>query len=249
MNIAILISGLPRRQLQNLWYFRRFIRSQNDIFIFSHYWHDKQDRNLNSPNSKRFHEKAPQFIDQVVKFGFKSIIQKSEIPESWDLGPNSSISDASVEAFYPWGEGYLGGIENFKCHLLSNNISMWNSIKKSFDILDRYAADKKINFDYVVRMRYDVIPSISIDDILMQISDESILVPDTQHPENMTNDWFAIGNVKAMSVYMNFFDNFPEIFLETQIEFGVWCNELGLSKYLRKNRIDVKTADLKMLFH
>jgi hypothetical protein len=249
MKVAILISGLPRRTFQNAPHFRKFIKSTHEVYVFSHYWYEKDRRNLNSPNSKRFREKAPRFVKYMVKFGYKCSMQESEIPENWDLGPKLVISQASVDEFFPWGRDYSEGSVKFRSHLLSNNISMWNSIKKSLDLALRYATKEEIVFDYIVRMRFDVIPTVTLDEILEKVNEKNILVPDTNHPKNMINDWFAIGRPELMGVYMNLFEDIESIFDTVQSKHGVWCNELGLYEHLKRHQIETFNSDVKMLFH
>jgi len=172
----------------------------------------------------------------------------SQIPESWDLGSDVEISDASMKEFYPWGLNYDGDYENFKHHLLSNNISMWKSIKTASEIAFEYSAENNILFDFIIRMRFDVIPSISIDKLVMQIPNNGILVPDTNQPKDMVNDWFAAGRPREMKIYMNLFDSIREIFLDTQSNHGVWCNELGLALHLEQSQIKIRKIDMGMLF-
>jgi len=248
MKIAILLSGLPRRQMHNMKHFRKFIKSEHEIQIFSHCWVDPYSRNLNSPNISRKKEKSSILVRILNRFGYRVKNARYDLPESWDLGDDLEINNQSVLDFFPWHDQKSKDMNNFRMHLLSNNISMWKSIKIVFEIFNEQSALNTEQFDYIVRMRFDVIPQINIDEIVKLATENKILVPFTSHPPFMINDWFAIGTPELMEIYCCLWDDFREIFMDTQNVRGVWCNELGLFQLLKMKGIDFEERDLSMRF-
>ena len=245
--IAIIFSGLPRRSIQNINRFNRFLNDTDNVDVFIHSWSDPKNRSYNSPNPLRLSEKSLPLQDVLIDWLYKPIARKKDKPESWEL-EGLRITDLALEKFHDYWGGYARGREYFKDHILSNNISMWRSIFLGYRIFDDYKQSNNLEYQYVLRMRFDVLPELNLPEILKLAEIDKVLIPETGHPIGMANDWFAVGTPKLMEIYTNMFAEFPEIFELVQKKYGAWCNEYGLSEHLARQKILVKTSNLKMSF-
>jgi len=87
------------------------------------------------------------------------------------------------------------------------SLSMFYSLQQAYDLIDQ----NNDKYDYVVRIRPDIFPDLSLKEILVQISDggdyieNSVYVPKIYHSKGI-NDQFAIGTTQSMSVYMRTYD-------------------------------------------
>jgi hypothetical protein len=245
--IAISFSGLPRRSVRNYLRFKIFTLGLRHVDVFIHSWMDPEDRSYYSHNPARGNEKSPIFQKAIIRLLYRPRLFKVQGIESWDLG-NNLLNDKSVERHHPHGAKYIYGMESFKAHLLSSNISMWKSIEESFLLVENYSNEKNEPYDFVIRMRFDVLPTIKLKEILSDLRRNEVLIPETGHPKGMLNDWFAIGTYQNMKLYSNLFNEILDVFKLVVKEHESWCNEYGLSTHLSKSKVKVKTKDLRMRF-
>ncbi|MCA1955619.1 hypothetical protein, partial [Zymomonas sp.] len=118
------------------------------------------------------------------------------------------------------------------------SLSMFYSIQKSFELIENYE-----DYDYVVRIRPDVYPDLSLKEILVKISDEgdfienAIYFPKCYHSKGI-NDQFAIGNIKSMDHYFKTFD-----YIKNNIDKLFFNPESILLKNILENAIKPAVID------
>ena len=165
-----------------------------------------------------------------------------EKPESWSID-GARITPNSILKHFPWAIGKEP--ESFLDQMLSNNMSMWASILRSWKLYEEFQAQNSKKYDVVIRARYDIFPQISMNWIEATFCQDEILLPNTIHPENMLNDWFAMGSVENMKAYCSLSDTFEEIFQSVQKKRSSWCNEYGLFEHLQNKRIPFRPLRLE----
>jgi hypothetical protein len=117
---------------------------------------------------------------------------------------------------------------------VQNNISMYYSIKKCFDLI----ADEE--YDVVIRCRFDLLLQEKIkfkqivDDIINKKYD--IYIPNTEFNMGGYNDQLAIGSYEAMKIYSDCFFHIVNI----SNEIGRWHPETFLGKHIDKNNLKIK---------
>jgi len=214
-----------------------------------HGWINDKDRNYNSHYQHRAKEKSFYFQKQIIQILYKPTMKLFENPESYDFC-EFDISEKSISNLYSKvSSEYVFGKDKWKKHLISSNFSMWDSINRVHKLYIDFSGTKKINYEIILRMRYDVLPHINLRQLLSKYKKNTILVPANKMPSNMVCDWFALGESDLMTNYFNIFNTLPDLMSETQTKYGQWCNELGLYEHLLRNKIDIDEAEMRMAFH
>lgn len=235
--VAVMFSGLPRGYrgtlLRSRWLW--------DVDIFMHGWL-QNGFFINQIHPNRQREKFGIFDKYELRTLFKPKLYKFENPQSWSI-ENQKMTAESISKHFEWAIDQNS--EKFLSHMLSNNISMWTSIFESWNLLESYSKMNSVNYDYVIRARYDIFPQVDLDMLLEKIESDSIIVPDTNHPKDMVNDWFAIGTFERMKIYCSLISKFPEILQAVQDQHGSWCNELGLSFHLQQSGVNFNAVEMK----
>jgi len=238
LKVAVLFSGLPRG-------FKGTIRRNpwlRKVDVFMHGWH-KTGTKVNEINPSRELE-IFKFTDLAqLKLLYRPNEIEFEYPESWSIA-GESILPSSIPKHYPWAEGMESG--SFLDQLLSNNISMWTSIYRSWKIFEEFQEETGQKYDVVIRARYDIFPKIDLRWIESAFTGGDMVIPDTNHPKYMLNDWFAMGNEEQLRTYCSLINRFDQIFHSVQEKRSSWCNEYGLFEYLQNENIPYEA--LKMEF-
>ena len=118
-----------------------------------------------------------------------------------------------------------------------NNVLMWYSIKKCFDLIEG-------EYDVVIRARFDLLlqPKFDIERILNDLSNKKydIYIPTEEFNMGGYNDQLAIGTYDAMKIYSDTFLNLNKF----AHELGRWHPETFLGKQLKENGISVYQTHL-----
>lgn len=80
-----------------------------------------------------------------------------------------------------------------------------HGVEECYKMILEYEKNNNIKFDYVARMRHDVVFVLPID-FSKYINHEGIIIPEF-HPMGGINDRFAFGKPKYMKIYMEMFSN------------------------------------------
>lgn len=214
-----------------------------------HGWINDKDRSYNSHYQHRALEKSYHWQKQIIQILYKPTGKLFENQESYDFN-EFDISEKSISNLFPKASSeYIFGRDKWKKHLISSNFSMWDSINRTYILFTEFSINNKINYDLILRMRYDVLPHLSLQQLISNYKNNTVLVPTNNMPPNMICDWFALGEPDIMINYFNVFNTLPDLMLRTQIKHGQWCNELGLYEHLLKNKINVDETEMRMAFH
>lgn len=120
---------------------------------------------------------------------------------------------------------------------VSNNILMYYSIKKCFDLIDS-------SYDIVIRSRFDLLlqPKFDIHTIIDELFSKKyeIYIPNEIFNMGGYNDQLAIGTYDSMEVYSNTIFNLNDF---SQIS-GKWHPEMFLGMQLNQNNIKVYQSDI-----
>ena len=214
-----------------------------------HGWTNRKSRNFDSHQAKRSSEKSHIFQKQILQTLYSPTAINLEPSESYDFD-RFDISNKAIDEFYfEISKEYPEGIEKWKKNLISSNFSMWDSMQRSHQMFEKYCLRHEANYDLIIRMRYDVLPTLSLDEIISRHNLDSISVPINDMPDNMYCDWFAIGSPNLMKTYFNLFNCLPDLMLKVDEKYGGWCNEFGLYEHLRSQKIRVNEFEMGMKFH
>lgn len=196
--IAICYSGQPRHIEESFpsHYATLIEPNKNyEVDIFAHIW------NKESLEQNFFWPSAP----ERGEWGNNSIeiIQKTWNPKKIEFENSKTFysKDMTPDLRFP--------------HPVNNIFSMFYSMSRVSKLQQEYAINNNINYDYIIRIRTDLIFSNMIgiisdyDPNFVHIKYEA-----SPHLSYAVNDHFAIGNQENMNIYFSAYENIRKMFEE-----------------------------------
>lgn len=139
-------------------------------------------------------------VDKLLKPLVNQKIKSSDVEKIINLKYWELIKKNYKNFIYPWTPRF--NLRTFLQQFYKNKIV--NEIK------NEYSKKNNIDYKYVIRMRFDILPLDKLD--FNQININNINIPfDSLKSEIEINDMFAIWNKENMNVYYSIFDIFDEI--------------------------------------
>lgn len=121
--------------------------------------------------------------------------------------------------------------------------SMFYSIYKANDLRIRHQIAKNIKYDFIVRSRFDLALNKVIDFDSLE-KGKVYISKDTDAPNALLNDQFAIADSDTMNVYASTFLNLRRLY-----DSGVrLCGHEMLHEHLLKNNVQVERIDINHPF-
>jgi len=197
-NIAICYSGQPRRILETFSNHYENIIEPNvkeyNIHIFAHIWTNNLKKEIFFCNEIRQNGKWPDNIEFNVE-------------NTW----NPKAVKYEETRFFT--SSFLQPDSRF--HPANNVLSMFYSMNKVSKIQQDYAKQNKIFYDYVIRMRSDLMFLKPIGEI-KKYNQNFIHIKQEKNPHTdySLNDYFAIGNQKNMNNYFSVYENLEDLIKE-----------------------------------
>ena len=223
--IALCYSGRPRHFKECLQNHQRFFGlGQDNVDVFAHLWYDEDLA-------------GTPFRPDVPSQGcWPDESLKSWIGENWK--PKKIIYEKQKDDFFKqmysdiWNLSHEKLIPTPRPHPKDHQLSMFYGIKKSIELKQSYEEENNFKYDYVFRMRTDLVMIANIGEITkydkekLHVSsyDSSRLinqylpgtwVKDLGIDERYIVDIFAFGGSACMDKYAKVYDNIP-----TMIQFG-----------------------------
>jgi len=200
--VALCISGQPRCALEtyNLIYENIILPNNADVFIHMNFdsnnpyieksHADSGKCNLSSDIDKRLIElyKPKCFLVEKPKlFGNKHLkLPPARLKRSYDMnGHKGWTEDQHIE------------------YTVRQLYSMYYSIYKCNEIKELYALENNINYDYVIRIRFDITPRDKI--VCSSYDSNFIHYIDMNHQDELISDWLNFGSNSIMNIYASLF--------------------------------------------
>ena len=159
MKIALCISGQPRDIDINFPVHQSSIMNGNDVDVFVHTWFDPDNLSQNSVIPDRVHRTLDNNALHKAYQLYQPKRMVHEKPKWWPTaGRRYEFRDKQYDEGHGWVKDVDGGIEKGKEYLYNMTNSMWYSIMMSNLLKEQYAVENGIEYDYVVRCRFDFAP-------------------------------------------------------------------------------------------
>ena len=216
MKIAVCLSGQVRTAVENFPNIKNFLGDvYNDCDFFMHCWDDCSYKTYNLSN--------------IRKKPYKE--SKTKFEKIYELYSPKKMQIANPDIEYGYNICKFMGIE-----------PLWYSFLKSVQYKQQYELDNNFEYDYVIKLRYDVILAlaedvISIKDELQKIKNNTIYIngyDSTLHKtskDRLAYDVVFISKSKEMDIASNYFwemakqfdnnisyINFPNYLIQNNIE-------------------------------
>ena len=250
MKIALCISGQPRDIDINFPIHKASILDGNDVDVFIHTWFDPENLSQNSVIPDRVHRVLnPNALKRIYEL-YQPKRMSHEKPKWWPaVGRKYEFRDKQYDEGHGWVKDVAGGIEEGQKYIFNMTNSMWYSVMMANLFKEQYAVENGIEYDYVVRCRFDFAPHGIINFPVLNLKDDEILCHSTGLPYEMPHDWFAIGRTEPMNAYCGIYHHINEIIKQSIRMDGWWCNELHIKHHMNNNNIKVRHENLLVYGH
>jgi hypothetical protein len=232
MRVALCLSGQPRFVQQAFQNIYDNLIVPNDADVFFHCWYDQDlvgkdfvDYRENgwdnsSPKSKYQDGVKESLIDLYKP---KAFLFENQIKSTDTLVPLDAILQSHARHYN-------------REYFVNMIYASWLSIMKSNTVKEQFRLANGINYDYVIRARFD---SQVNRQIVCEKFDPNYLYTDTRPslPARMIEDWFAFGSNQIMNVYSSAF-NFIEYAVEESNKFDkIFCGETLVYEMVRMAKL------------
>lgn len=216
MKTCLLLSGLPRHIFASESNIRHHLIEPNDADVFIHTWSDDQ---------------------KVCNDLEKMYCPKAMICEKQRLFSNPNWDLSRMLSFY--ARSYTH--DSFMTMLYSS----WYSVLQANLLKEQYALHNNLNYDCVIRARFDIIYDQQIKCSQYDLSKIHISHR-TDLPSEMINDQFAFSSNDIMNIYSSGFLLLDSVQSKKHKTDGIFCGETLVYEILKRFNIDCNIlTDLK----
>ena len=248
MKIALCFSGQPRDIDINYNVYQENLLSKNDVDVFVHTWWDSENLSHNSIIPDRVHKTFASDAINKIQDLYKPTKILIEKPKTWKRV--YEMSDKGFNEIIGWAQQAKGGIEAAKKYYGNVANSMFYSIMMSNLLKEQYSVENDINYDIVIRARFDFAPYVVIDFNNMNLGDDDIICHHTPGlPNNIAHDWFAFGTTESMNVYSGVYNHINSLVKQALHIDGMWTQEFLVKHHLNNNNLRVHHANLSVYGH
>lgn len=247
MKIALCLSGQPRNAISTSYRIKETIINDNDVDVFLHAWFDPNDLNFHKRCPGHWHRTAESDIDKKLLEIYQPKSYIFEKPKYWE-NKKIKVSVENIKECYDYGLKDPGGLDQFEKHIVNNCHSHWYSNTRVNFLKEEYSINNNIKYDLVIKLRYDVSPSIKLKFNIEHIDENILYYENLNQPRNMISDWFAMGSNKVMNVYNSLYYFIEPLYNKVLEEEGIWCNELLLRNHLKNNLIKSQSVNFGVVF-
>ena len=202
MKVALCISGQPRNALETFPYIYNNIIKPNDADVFFHMNYDSSIDIIEKSHADKGNCKCPPNIDTQLIELYKPKVFLIESPKNFK-NIKIKIPPARLERSKKMNKHKNWTDEEHTSYTIRQLYSMYYSIYKSNELKELYALENGINYDYVIRIRFDLLPQQPI--ICSNYDPAYIYYLEMVQPDNLISDWFNFGSNAIMNVYSSVF--------------------------------------------
>lgn len=247
MKAALLLSGQPRAAIWNASRINDYLLKHNNIDVFLHAWYDSNDLS--------FHQRDPNHVGRCADPDLsKKLVDiyapkkyMFELPKSWS-NDKMYCTEENIKYCFSYGLNDPKGIEYFSKHIINSSHSQWYSNFKVNAMCEEYCLETNTKYDVIIKLRYDVSPTIQIDLDKISVSPNTLYYQDLNQSLDMVSDWFAMGTQQVMRKWGLLYFFIEDLFIRSMEKHKIWCNELLLKEHLLQQNIDKEKIDWGVRF-
>lgn len=202
MKVALCISGQPRKALETYPFIYENIIKPNNADVFIHMNYDDSTNYIEKSHMDNGTCILEQNIDkQIIELykPIKCIIDKPKnfLNNTIKLSPVRLQRSKNMNSHKNWSD------EEHKNHTIKQLYSMYYSIYKCNEIKELYSLENNIHYDYVIRIRFDLMIKQPI--ICNNYDPNFIYYLEIGHSDNLISDWLNFGSNSIMNIYSSMF--------------------------------------------
>ena len=202
MKVALCISGQPRSAVETYPYIYENIIKPNNADVFIHMHYDKDNLYMDKNHADNGNCILPEGIDKTVIDMYKPIRYLVESPRNFRK-PHFNIAEKRIENTKKMNHHKHWTDEETRQHLVKQITSMYYSIFKCNELKETYATENGFQYDYVIRLRFDLIVYQPI--ICSKLNPNYIYYLEMGQTDNLISDWLNIGSNTIMNIYSSMY--------------------------------------------
>jgi hypothetical protein len=231
MRIGLVLFGHLRSYRQTHSSFKTFVKTlqqAGDVDVFCHTWDIEESVTASWWKEHRPGDIPPATVNE-------SEIKEKYQPARYIIEPSRQFDDSgyTIRSTIP-----VAGI-----------LSMLHSQQQAFHLLEKYSTENNIEFDVVIKSRYDLLYEIApgFSQLLNKSIESNCLYLPTSNPYELGgsfSDVFVVGPVKLVKKYFSFIPDFKNaIEIYQQKGYKEFLPELCLTEYLKWKNINIRELD------
>lgn len=198
MKVAVCLSGQPRKGLESYPYiFKNIIEPNNaDVFIHMHY--DSNNLFMEKSHANNGNCILKNGIDTELIQLYQPKKYLIEAPRNFkksniQLDEKRLLRSKQMNSHKSWSD------KEHSEYTIKQILSMYYSIYKSNELKEIYSNETGIIYDYVIRVRFDLMILTPI--ICKELNPNILYYIDLGQPDDMISDWLNIGSNAIMNIY------------------------------------------------
>lgn len=208
MKVAVCLSGQPRGARETFPYIYNHIIRPNNADVFFHANFDSENLTMEKTHLGRGDCTLDKgIIDDLVQM-YKPLAYLVEKPRDF-YKPSITVPEKRIKMSKDYNpiDGWTD--KEHSHHVMKQLMSMYYSIFKANELKENYSTEKGFTYDYVIRIRFDIVP---LEPILCSTLDPHFLhYQDMGHPEGQISDWINISSNMVMNIYSSIYTHFEYI--------------------------------------
>jgi hypothetical protein len=258
MRVAVCISGQPRNARDTFPYIYNHIVIPNNADVFIHTYFDPENLVMEKTHIGRGDcQLDAKVIDEIIH-NYKPVRYLVEKPKAF-AKPNIIVPENRIRMSKELNPCDDWDVEQHKKHVLKNMMSMYYSIFKANELKENYANEQGFVYDYVIRVRFDLVPMMPIQ--CASLDPNVLYYHDLGQPENQPCDWINIGSNMVMNIYSSvyfhleylnsymFYSKADRLINTVEGQGGGGFNEYLTRDILSLHKIPVRGLNLQCILH
>jgi hypothetical protein len=202
--VALCISGQPRRALETFHYINENIIKPNNADVFIHMHYDADNLYVEKAHADNGNCFLQRGIDKHIIEAYCPKRYLIESPRNFQK-PNIKITETRLSNIKQMNRHKTWTAEEHRAHIVKQLTSMYYSIYKSNELKEVYANETVIVYDYVIRIRFDILPLLPI--LCKDLDPNYIHYLDIGQPDELISDWLNIGSNDIMNIFSSLYLN------------------------------------------
>jgi hypothetical protein len=202
--IALCISGQPRRALDTYPFIYNNIIKPNNADVFIHMHYDENNLYMEKSHADNGICLIQKGIDKSLIELYKPKCYLIESPRNFQK-PNLKIPEKRLENMKKMNHHKNWSDEQHSNHIIKQLCSMYYSIYKANELKEVYANENGFVYDYVIRIRFDILPLTPI--LCTDLDPNYIYYLELGQSDELISDWLNIGSNVIMNIFSSLYLN------------------------------------------
>jgi hypothetical protein len=202
--VALCISGQPRRALETFPFINENIIKPNNADVFIHMHYDDENLYMEKAHADNGNCILQKGIDKKIIEAYNPKRYLIEPPRNFQ-NPNIKISEKRLENVKKMNHHKNWSDEQHSNHIIKQLCSMYYSIYKANELKEVYANENGFVYDYVIRIRFDILPLTPI--LCTDLDPNYIYYLELGQSDELISDWLNIGSNVIMNIFSSLYLN------------------------------------------